>query len=127
MSGHILIVEDDPDIQDALRELLEMEGYRVATAANGKEALKQLEAGIPAPEKTPQLILLDLMMPIMDGIQFRSAQRADARLSSIPVVLMSADSQADKKLKDADLAEYLKKPLDLDRVLSTVKRFCQMA
>src|SRR5690349_1848715 len=84
--GHyVLVVEDSTDARQMLASLLEVEGFAVRTAANGREALDQLRAGPP-----PCLILLDLMMPVMDGYQFRAEQRQDPGLSPIPVVVVSA-------------------------------------
>ena len=82
----LMIVEDDADISEALAEALEDHGHTVIVAADGQEALDKLRAAAVL----PRLILLDLMMPVMDGWQFRAAQRQDANLAEIPVVLLSA-------------------------------------
>jgi CheY-like chemotaxis protein len=112
----ILIIEDDIDIREALLTVLTDEGYVVAGVANGREALQQLE------ECTPALILLDLMMPVMDGWQFREAQRRDERLRDIPVVVISADSEARQKLGGMGDVGFLRKPIELDLLLSEVAR-----
>ena len=84
-SAPILLVEDNLDVLDATRVLLETEGYAVATAANGADALALLRAGL-----RPRLIVLDLSMPVMDGWEFRHAQRADTTLLAIPTIVYSA-------------------------------------
>src|SRR4051794_28574938 len=81
----ILVVDDDPDLRDTLGQILEDEGYSVAAASNGREALAYLRE-----RPAPSLILLDLMMPVMDGWQFRSEQRLDSVLAKIPVLVISA-------------------------------------
>ena len=113
---HILIVEDDRDILDVLKDLLESEGYRVSTSENGKEAISFLNSATPLPD----LILVDLMMPIMNGFQFREAQQNDERLKSIPVILMSADGHVESKKEKIGMQLFMKKPLDLEQVLSTI-------
>ncbi len=118
--GEVMVVEDDFAIRDTLRELLEEEGYRVTQAANGAEALARLrDAGIP------KLILLDLMMPVMDGWEFRHAIEADPRLASIPVIVISADHALEQKIGAMHVEGYLPKPFELDRLLETVERFAE--
>src|SRR5262249_26330672 len=90
---HILLVEDDGDTRDGITPVLEGVGYKVESVTNGQEALDQLRTST-AP---PCLILLDLMMPVMDGWQFRDEQQRDPFLSSIPVVVVSADGNVDQK------------------------------
>jgi len=115
----VMVVEDDLAVRETLRELLEEEGYRVTPACNGRDALDQLRGESCG----ARLILLDLMMPIMDGWQFRAEMRADPRLSGIPVVVMSADMALDQKVLDLSVAGVLSKPVELDRLLETVHRF----
>jgi CheY-like chemotaxis protein len=115
----ILIVEDDLDIRDVLTQVLEYEGFEVAAASNGREALDYLRS-----HPKPGLILLDLMMPVMDGWQFRSEQQQDEQLSSIPVVILSADGNAYQKAAIIRAAGYLKKPVELETLLDTVNRHC---
>lgn len=116
-SKRILVVEDDLDIRGILTELLEDSGYNVTGAANGADALEKLKI-----DTDFNLILLDLMMPIMNGLEFRSHQKNDSRISEIPVVVMSADGQANEKTRCAEVNGYLKKPLDLNDFLATVAR-----
>src|SRR5438270_7170536 len=102
----ILLVEDDAATREALALILGTEGYRVTGAANGAEALGVLRSAPP-----PDLILLDLMMPIMDGWQFRREQVRDAALSAIPVVVLSADGNVQQKASALHAAGYLQKPV----------------
>ena len=114
--GTILVVDDDEMIQESIREVLADEGYQVVLAQNGQEALARLRNG-----DRPSLILLDLMMPVMDGWQFRAEQKRDPRLSAIPVVVITAAGSAVKGSIDAD--EFMTKPVRLEDLLSVVKRF----
>lgn len=114
----VLLVEDDDDERDALAALLEQEDYRVLQAPNGAEALKLLEA---QPDQC-QIILLDLMMPIMNGWDFRRMQKRKAELANIPVVLMSAGAQIAFAVEDLDAAGYVTKPVELSDLLEKVER-----
>ncbi len=108
----ILLVEDDPDVRDAVADILEEHGYRVVTANNGEEALKHLQQ-----EKLrPSIVLLDLMMPVMDGWQFREIQKNDPAISDIPVIALTAHLE----LRSVDAVAHLRKPLALDLLLETV-------
>jgi CheY-like chemotaxis protein len=106
----VLIIDDDSNSREALAELLAHEGYVVAAAANGAEGLAYLRSGQPA-----HVILLDLMMPGVDGWDFRAEQKRDAALAQIPVIVMSAAG----KLLDADYA--LRKPIDVDALLTLLR------
>jgi CheY-like chemotaxis protein len=118
--AHILLIEDDPGLRSALSEALEESGYEVACAGDGREALAQLEAS-PA----PSVILLDLVMPVMDGWSFRAAQRRDPRLAAIPTIVLSASIAADACALDGlEPAAALSKPFDLERLIATVQRLC---
>ncbi len=116
-SGTVLVVDDDPDIRDALCELLEDEGYRAVSAANGQEALTYLKSS-----DLPCVILLDLMMPIMDGWEFRRRQKCDPELANVPVVVVTAAGQYGTSSIDA--ARILPKPLRLEHVLDALKQYC---
>jgi two-component system, chemotaxis family, chemotaxis protein CheY len=120
MSKRLLVVEDDEDIRQNLGELLSSEGYCVDLAENGLRALERLSE---LPE-LPSVILLDLMMPVMDAVRFRAEQRARPRFSEIPVVLMTADGRIEDQGKTLGVKDHLKKPLEIDDVLSTVSRYC---
>jgi CheY-like chemotaxis protein len=113
-----LVVDDDADIRSALGQVLELEGYEVAYAANGREAWTSLQAGPP-----PHLVLLDLMMPVMDGAEFLRLLRGDSRLGELPVVLVSAFGSIASAVASA-VQGQLRKPLDLDDLTGTVGRFC---
>lgn len=114
----VLIVEDSEDLRYLMEIYLEGEGYEVSSVANGKEALDLLHES----SELPSVILLDLMMPVMDGFQFRREQQRDDRLSPIPVVLMTAgqDIKGDAARIHADA--FLKKPIDIDDLRQAVDR-----
>jgi CheY-like chemotaxis protein len=121
----VLVVDDEEDIRATLLEILEGEGYTTAGATNGLEALELLRTSATA----PRLILLDLMMPVMDGWEFLTRIDDDSQLHRIPVALMSAHVSVrralDKHRKEAkSLRLLLPKPLNLLRVLATVGHFC---
>jgi signal transduction histidine kinase len=113
--GRVLVVEDDEDSRAMMRPLLEREGYEVSFAENGREALWQLFNG-----DLPDIIVLDLRMPVMDGWEFRALQKKDPKLSLIPVLAVSADSGAKAASISADA--YLRKPLDAPELLGTIER-----
>jgi CheY-like chemotaxis protein len=114
----ILVVEDDFDSREMMKLFLESEGYPVVSAAHGKEALHQL-SGL-----SPCLIILDLMMPVMNGWEFRAAQTQDPALSKIPVVVVSADGNVKEKATKLGVAGYLQKPVQFDALLDLVKQHC---
>lgn len=118
MTKRILVVEDDTSIRELLVELLESEGYSVASAINGLEGLKYLQT-----EGAPDLILIDLMMPVMDGYSFRTEQLKNEQWSKIPTVVMSAEANAKEKMKNFNITAFLSKPVELDTILKTVARF----
>jgi CheY-like chemotaxis protein len=110
----ILIVDDDGDIREALSELLRAEGYEAALASDGREALQLLSRA----ETCPAAILLDLMMPVMDGWEFLARKESDPRLSSIPVIVISACGR--RARSGASL--HLEKPFDAEMLVSSVHR-----
>ena len=117
MKKKLLIVEDDADIANNLKVLLEEEGYRVHIAQNGKLALDILRTA----HCLPSLILLDLMMPIMDGFEFRREQLSDPKLASIRVVIMSADGHVAEKLAITSADAYLTKPFEMEKIINVVE------
>ena len=112
----VLVVDDDEMIQESIREVLADEGYEVVLAQNGMEALAMLRDGVQ-----PTLILLDLMMPVMDGWQFRAEQKKDPKLAAIPVVVITAAGSAVKNTIEAN--EFMTKPVRLEDLLAVVKRY----
>jgi DNA-binding response OmpR family regulator len=118
MPGSILVVDDDADIRTTLRDFLSAEGFTVHVAREGQHALHVLER-IP----TPDLILLDFMMPIMNGTQFLTELRRTARGSAIPVVILSAWARGWSGAR-LEVADVLSKPVDLEFLLSTVQLLC---
>ena len=115
----VMLVEDDDDERDALAALLEEADYQVLQAPNGAEALRMLEA---RPDHPCDIILLDLMMPVMNGWDFRRLQKRRAALANIPVVLMSAGAQIAFAVEDLDAAGYVAKPVEIDDLLDKVER-----
>jgi len=115
----VLIVDDDHDMRAALSETLEMEGHKTKCVANGQEALDHLRTG-----ETPCVILLDLMMPVMNGWQFREHQLGDEALAAIPLVVITADGNAARKARDLSADGFLQKPLRPDELLATVAKYC---
>jgi CheY-like chemotaxis protein len=119
-NGHcpVLIVEDDGDLRDMMAQLLMLEGFQTVSVANGREALEYLHQGA-----RPDVILLDLMMPVMDGWEFRRRQQEDPSVAGVPVIILSALDPTRASGVEADA--FLKKPLDFDRLLSLVRGYCQ--
>jgi signal transduction histidine kinase len=115
-----LLVEDDAAIRDILEQMLSEEGLQLASFRNGQDALSHLRVSSP-----PDVILLDLMMPVMDGWQFRVEQKKDPLLAGIPVVAMSADGSAKAQAIDADA--YVKKPIDFSDLLARIVSVIQGA
>jgi PAS domain S-box-containing protein len=114
----ILVVDDDTDLRCALRNALEPEGYRVALAANGREAWEWLQS---AP--LPALILLDLMMPVMDGVELLGLVRKDTRLRSVPVVVATAFGSLAEPVADKSQG-FLAKPFEVEQVLELASHYC---
>lgn len=120
MTNHILIVEDDPDILSSLAEVIREEGYEVETAANGYQALAKLEAAMP------DLIFLDLMMPLMDGWKFMETARQRFPDVVARVVLLSAVKGLPEEAGKMGVREFLAKPFDLEDVTRVTHRLCPM-
>ena len=118
----VLVVEDDAAVRDAVKSILEAHGYAIACAANGREALNYLRTQRPA-----RVILLDLMMPVMNGWEFRREQKGDPGLAGIPVVVYSGvdDAQAEADLIGAE--GHLQKPVIGEELIETVARFVAAA
>jgi CheY-like chemotaxis protein len=117
MATGILVIEDDEGIREMLRQVLELYGYIVFTASDGEKGIERLRSD----SLFPCLILLDLMMPVMDGWEFMEAFHQRKEWSSIPVVVVSAFAD---KAADLHAQGLLAKPLVLDNLLAVVERYC---
>jgi len=118
-----LVVEDDPDLRELLRVVLTGDGYVVATAANGRDALRQLRS-----TASTCIIVLDLALPVMDGRQFRAAQLRDRSLAWIPVVLLSGDGEAGQHARQLGARALVRKPVDVDLLRRALRRVgCRLA
>lgn len=113
----ILIVEDDPDIRETIQHLLESAGYGAPAASNGREALDLLDT-----IARPCLILLDLMMPVMDGWAFLTALDQNEAFSHVPIVIVSAYTDRAATLERAQ--QVLKKPVDIHALMDVVQQHC---
>lgn len=116
----ILVIDDDADIRETLTEILGDEGYRVTGVRNGREALDYLGA-----QTRPSLILLDMMMPEMDGWRFRQEQQRNPAISGIPVVILSAHGNVREAALALGVADYLRKPLRVENLLEIAERYCR--
>src|SRR6266542_784042 len=118
----VLIVDDDNDLRDSLRRALEGEGYDTVCAPNGREALNLLHA----PESRPSLVLLDIMMPEMNGLDFLDLVERDSDLCAIPVVVMTAHARERRNQAHPSRSSgrFLRKPVNLDTLLYLVEQYC---
>jgi CheY-like chemotaxis protein len=114
----VLVVDDDPDILEAICDILGTESYRVARARNGLEALERVDA------ERPDVILLDLMMPVMDGVTFAQALRERPAASDIPILVISAEGNP-QRAASVSARGYLAKPFDIDALLAQVAAICR--
>ena len=115
--GRVLVVEDETDIREVLLEILVDHGYEAVGAEHGRAALDYLES---AP-KLPDLILLDLLMPVLDGERFRTEQMKDPRCAAIATVVISANARVREAAERMGVAAWLKKPLDLDDLMRAIE------
>lgn len=116
----VVVVDDDTPVRETLVELLVDEGYAVVSAGDGREALDKLQI---SGAQTPCLILLDLMMPVMTGAQFRHEQQLDPKLAAIPVCLISADGNLRKKAESLG-CDFLEKPVRIEQIIGVVEHHC---
>ena len=113
----VLVVEDQTDFRELLQVVLESEGYETMIATNGAVALDLMR------DRTPDVVLLDLMMPVMDGWTFRQCQLAEPRFANVPVIAVTAIHDADAIAAQLNLP-CLRKPIDIDVVLERVAAAC---
>jgi len=121
MVGGILIVDDDQDTGEAMSELLTQQGFDVALATDGQRALETLRHA----DTLPDVILLDLMMPVMNGWQFRKAQLDDPQLAAVPVIVLTASWASDSQLSQLKAAALFRKPVNADTLVRKINSICQ--
>jgi CheY-like chemotaxis protein len=117
--GHhcsVLVVDDDPEIREVLRVAIAADGYEVATVANGREALDHLRSTADT-----CMIVLDLMMPVMDAMRFRTAQLRDRSLAWIPTIVLSGSPEAGRETRRLGARSLVRKPLDLDQLREALR------
>lgn len=115
----VFLVEDDLDLRESLKDLLEMEGYDVEEASDGQDALEKLQVRVDM----PHLILLDWMMPRMDGAQFCLAKKVFSRIDSVPILLLTADGRVNEKVTQIGAAMGIAKPVDVEILLSAIEKY----
>jgi CheY-like chemotaxis protein len=113
----VLLAEDDEDLREAMVEMLEDAGYAVAAVGNGRDALEWLEDNTAS----PKLILLDLMMPVMDGWQFLDERQKTAKIAAVPVVVLSANGDF---TRETDTVGFMRKPVAVKSLLAIIARYC---
>jgi two-component system response regulator MprA len=113
----VLVVDDDRDLREMVAIALHLHGWKVDTAPGGRAALELLRAGM-----RPDVLLLDMMMPDLDGAEFVALVRADPKLSSLPIVVLTGDPQAPVRLESLRIEGYLRKPVELATLVAAVAR-----
>ena len=116
----VLVVDDDTDIRETLEEVLADNDFPAIGAENGAVALERLRSDA----EPPCVILLDMMMPVMDGRTFRLAQQDDPTLSHIPVVVLTAHASGERSARELQVDAFLRKPVDLETLLDVIGRYC---
>ena len=119
MKATVVVIDDELLIRKSLTKVLKARGYRVESAANGVDALRRLER-----PPTPALILLDIMLPYMDGLEFRAVQRATRAIADIPVIVITAVGVQPAVAKELELQRPFFKPLDLPQLLAAIDQVC---
>lgn len=117
-NSYILLIDDEPDLRECIAELLEGEGYKVTQAENGKTGLEKLKSA-----DLPQVIVLDYMMPVMDGKTFCEIASKDSRLNSIPIILLTAANVPEDTVSAMSVAVILEKPINIDKFFAAVKSY----
>lgn len=117
----VLVVDDDTDIRETIEEVLADNDFPAIGAENGAVALERLRSDV----EPPCVILLDMMMPVMDGGTFRLAQQNDPTLSDIPVVVLTAHASGERSARELHVAGFLRKPVDLQTLLDVIRRYCE--
>lgn len=112
MTGHVLVVDDDEDIRESLGDVLRAEGYTVSVAADGAQALELLHSG-----NRPGLVLVDMIMPVMDGAELLARMASDPELRKLPVLVISASSI----IEPPEGVPVMRKPLRLDRLIAAIE------
>jgi len=118
MTCNVLVVEDDKDLRQMLAQLLTAEGFVAEVAENGRVALDALTGGL-----RPRVILLDLMMPVMDGFAFRAAQRSQPAIADIPIVVLTAIAERERA-QPLHAVATLRKPIDFAKLIDTLRACC---
>ncbi len=120
-SHTVLVVDDNDDVREAFVALLLMHGYHASGASSGSRALEQLREGL-----RPCVVLLDLRMPEMDGWTVWARMHAEPTLASIPVVMVSGDPEQSRRAEALGMRNFIRKPVDADKLVATVARFCDL-
>src|SRR5687768_6299254 len=120
LRNRVLVVDDEASIRRLFQGILEASGFDVIVSSSGYDALRLLRE-----DATIGLVLLDLMMPDMDGWGFRHSQRSDARLAEVPTVVVTGLTIGDKVRGELQAEDYLQKPVEPDHLVEVAARFCQ--
>jgi CheY-like chemotaxis protein len=123
-AGNILIVEDDQATRDMLQVMLSGQGFHAVSAEDGLEALHVLRTVRRRAPEVPCLVLLDLKMPRLGGGEFRRAQLGDPTVANVPVAVMSGASDLEQRARALGAVATVTKPIDCDRLLEVVRRYC---
>ena len=118
-NAYVLVVDDDPAIRGLVADALRDEGYSVDIAAHGREALEAMRA------RRPATVVLDLMMPVMDGFSFMQACHTEQLCDDVPIVVISAVADALLRVREVPVHACIAKPFDLDELIRTVGQFCK--
>ncbi len=123
-AGNVLIVEDDPEVREMIRQLVSTEGFHAVAAVDGLDALHLLRTVRHRAPHVPCLVLLDLKMPRLGGNEFRRAQLGDPTVANVPVAVMSGATDLEQRAAAMGAVATLPKPLNVDVLIDVVKRYC---